>query len=32
MMEGKEDRKCYDRFFCTKKLDKQKVLSAILKK
>ena len=31
-MEGKEDMKCYDWFFCTKKLDKAKVLDAILKK
>jgi peroxiredoxin (alkyl hydroperoxide reductase subunit C) len=32
-MESKaEDVKCYDWFFCTKKLDKNKVLDAILKK
>ncbi len=31
-MEGKEDMKCYDWFFCTKKLDKEKVLKKILKK
>ncbi|MBN1340873.1 MAG: peroxiredoxin [Bacteroidales bacterium] len=32
-MESKnEDMHCYDWFFCTKKLDKQKVLDAILKK
>ncbi len=32
-MEGKEeDVKCYDWFFCTKKIDKEKVLKAILKK
>jgi peroxiredoxin 2/4 len=31
-MDGKEDMKCYDWFFCTKKLDKDKVLGAILKK
>jgi peroxiredoxin (alkyl hydroperoxide reductase subunit C) len=31
-MEGKEDMKCYDWFFCTKKLDKEKVLKAVLKK
>jgi peroxiredoxin (alkyl hydroperoxide reductase subunit C) len=31
-MEGKEDMTCYDWFFCTKKLDKEKVLKAILKK
>ena len=32
-MEGKEeDVTCYDWFFCTKKLDKEKVLKAILKK
>jgi peroxiredoxin 2/4 len=31
-MEGKEDIKCYDWFFCTKKIAKEKVLSTILKK
>jgi peroxiredoxin (alkyl hydroperoxide reductase subunit C) len=31
-MEGKEDMKCYDWFFCTKKLDKDTVLKAVLKK
>lgn len=32
-MESKdEDTHCYDWFFCTKKLDKQKVLDAIIKK
>lgn len=31
-MEGKEDMKCYDWFFCTKKLDKDTVLEKILKK
>jgi peroxiredoxin (alkyl hydroperoxide reductase subunit C) len=31
-MEGKEDMHCYDWFFCTKKLDKEKVMKAILKK
>lgn len=31
-MEGKEDMKCYDWFFCTKKLEKEKVLKKILKK
>ncbi len=31
-MEGKEDMKCYDWFFCTKKLDKEKVQKAIDKK
>ena len=31
-MEGKEDMHCYDWFFCTRKLDKEKVLKAILKK
>lgn len=30
-MEGKEDMKCYDWFFCTKKLDKNTVLKNILK-
>ncbi|MRR20148.1 peroxiredoxin [bacterium] len=31
-MESKDEMKCYDWFFCTKKLDKQKVLDTVLKK
>jgi peroxiredoxin (alkyl hydroperoxide reductase subunit C) len=31
-MESKEEMKCYDWFFCTKPLDKQKVLDTVLKK
>ena len=31
-MEGNEDIKCYDWFFCTKKLDKEKIMSTIIKK
>lgn len=31
-MEGKQDMKCYDWFFCTKTIDKEKVLSTIQKK
>ena len=31
-MEGKEDMKCYDWFFCTKKLDKDQVQKTVLKK
>jgi peroxiredoxin (alkyl hydroperoxide reductase subunit C) len=31
-MESKEEMKCYDWFFCTKKLDKQKILDKVLKK
>jgi peroxiredoxin (alkyl hydroperoxide reductase subunit C) len=31
-MEGKEEMTCYDWFFCTKKLDKEKVNKTILKK
>jgi len=31
-MDGKEDMKCYDWFFCTKKLDKDLVLKKILNK
>jgi len=31
-VEGKEDMKCYDWFFCTKKLDKETVLKNVLKK
>ena len=31
-MAGKEEMKCYDWFFCTKKLDKDTVMKTILKK
>jgi len=31
-MDGKEDMKCYDWFFCTKKLDKDTVLKACTRK
>jgi peroxiredoxin (alkyl hydroperoxide reductase subunit C) len=31
-MDGKEDMTCHDWFFCTKKIDKAKVLGTILKK
>ncbi len=31
-MEGKEDMKCYDWFFCTKKLDKEEVMKKVQKK
>jgi peroxiredoxin (alkyl hydroperoxide reductase subunit C) len=31
-MEGKQDMTCYDWFFCTRKIEKDKVLSTILKK
>jgi len=31
-MEAKEEMHCYDWFFCTKKLDKEKILATILKK
>ena len=31
-MDGKEDMECQDWFFCTKKIDKEKVLNTILKK
>lgn len=31
-MDGKEEMTCHDWFFCTKKLDKEKVLDKILKK
>jgi len=31
-MESKDEMKCYDWFFCTRKLDKQKILDTILKK
>jgi len=30
-MEGKEEMKCYDWFFCTKKIDKDTVLKTLLK-
>ena len=30
-MESKEDMKCYDWFFCTKKLSTDKVMEAIKK-
>ena len=30
-MEGKEDMTCYDWFFCTKKIDREKVMEAIKK-
>jgi peroxiredoxin 2/4 len=30
--EAREDMKCHDWFFCTKKLEKDKVLKTILKK
>lgn len=30
-MEGKENLKCYDWFFCTKPIDKETVLGTILK-
>ncbi len=30
-MEGKENMKCYDWFFCTKELDKEEVLKKVLK-
>lgn len=30
-MEGKEDMKCYDWFFCTKKLDKDVIMKKIIK-
>ena len=32
MEKKQEDVKCYDWFFCTKKIDKEKVFSTILKK
>ncbi|MBN1820042.1 MAG: peroxiredoxin [Prolixibacteraceae bacterium] len=32
MESGSDDMKCYDWFFCTKKLDKEKVLDKVLKK
>ncbi len=31
-MDGKQEMKCYDWFFCTKKIDKDKILATILKK
>ena len=31
-MEGKEDMKCYDWFFCTKPIDKDTVMKTVLKK
>ena len=31
-MENKDEMKCYDWFFCTKKLDRQKILDTVLKK
>lgn len=31
-MDGKEEMHCYDWFFCTKKLDKEKIFSTIKKK
>ena len=31
-MEGKEDMKCYDWFFCTKELDKEKIKKALFGK
>jgi hypothetical protein len=31
-MEGKADMKCYDWFFCTKKIDKEKITSTTKKK
>lgn len=31
-MDGKEEMKCYDWFFCTKKLDKEAVMKTVLKK
>ncbi|MDD2485074.1 MAG: peroxiredoxin [bacterium] len=31
-MEGKQDMTCYDWFFCTKKIDKEKLMDTILKK
>ena len=31
-MEGKEDMKCYDWFFCTRPIAREKVLDAVLKK
>jgi peroxiredoxin (alkyl hydroperoxide reductase subunit C) len=31
-MDGKEDMECQDWFFCTKKIDKEKILNTILRK
>jgi len=31
-MDGKDEMKCYDWFFCTKELPKEKVLQTIKKK
>ena len=31
-MDGKEEMKCYDWFFCTKKIDKDTVMKTVLKK
>ncbi len=31
-MEGKEEMKCYDWFFCTKKISKDEVMKAVLRK
>lgn len=31
-MDGKEDMECQDWFFCTKKIDKEKVLKTVIKK
>ncbi len=31
-MDGKEEMKCYDWFFCTKKIDKETVMMTVLKK
>jgi len=31
-MDGKENMKCYDWFFCTKELDREKIMSTIRKK
>lgn len=31
-VEGKEEMTCYDWFFCTKKLEEEKIMNAILKK
>jgi peroxiredoxin 2/4 len=31
-MDGKEEMKCYDWFFCVKKLDKEEVMKAVKKK
>ena len=31
-MDGKQDMKCQDWFFCTRKIDKETVLKTVLKK